>query len=334
METINSDDINDLDYKQISIITLKNGNIITIDDTIPSTKSSKLAKKRNTFSSYQISQKLINLTIIGKKEITNNNDFNFNDKNKICKNINFLYNSIKNEQKENIINKKNNDLLKQDNMKEKMKNFCFDDFKCNDIGNNEIKNENLKLDLNKEEIEKIQFVEMDLDAKSNNEFKILINEFDNKKEKKVKSSKRNNKNNLLLSNNILSREPKTFDLSEHFNFLVNKFKNKVKDVKKGKYNKRYYEIYKGIANKNIKNDLFKKSTFNMYNHTGNIIAKTNKFLTSSSVIKNKNSDFLLKNSNIKTLKAKIFKKNSSFEPKLFRTLYIGSQIILPSNVLN
>ena len=41
MESINPDDIEDLDYNQISLITLKNGNMISIDNTIPSKKSRK-----------------------------------------------------------------------------------------------------------------------------------------------------------------------------------------------------------------------------------------------------------------------------------------------------
>ena len=45
MESINPDDIADLDYNQISIITLKNGNIITIDDTIPSKKPKNRQQK-------------------------------------------------------------------------------------------------------------------------------------------------------------------------------------------------------------------------------------------------------------------------------------------------
>ena len=41
METINPDDIDDIARDQISIITLKNGNMITIDDMVPAKKTKK-----------------------------------------------------------------------------------------------------------------------------------------------------------------------------------------------------------------------------------------------------------------------------------------------------
>ena len=331
MESINPDDIADLDYNQISIITLKNGNIITIDDTIPSKKPKKQTTKRNSFSSYQISQKLINLTIISKKENITGANLNFNNKNKICQNINFFYNSSNNMEQP-----KKDNFSNQDNIKEKMKNFYTDNFKYNDIGNKNIKinSENLKTESNKEEIEKIKVVEMDLDSKSNNEYKILINEFDKKRKDQIQLEQKFNKINYLLnSNHIIYQEPKKFDFTDHFNFLVNKFRNKIKDANRDNFNKRYYEIYKDLKNKNRKNDILNGNTYNMFNSTG-FNSRSNKFLTSSSAIKNKNNDILLRKSNIRTLKDKIFKKHSSFDPKIFRTLYIGSQIILPSNILH
>ena len=337
MESINPDDISDLDHNQISIITLKNGNIITIDDTIPAKKPKKITTKRNSFSSYQISQRLINLTIIGKKENIINPNLNFNKKNKIFKNINFSYNSTNNNKqtvKDNLLKDKNNDFPNKDNPKEQMKKFYTDNFKYNDIGNKNIKlnNQNLKMDSNKEEIEKIKVVEMDLDSKSNNDYKILINEFDKKRKDQIKlEQKINNINFLLNSNHILYKEPKKFDFADHFNFLVNKFRNKVRDINRDNFNKRYFEIYKDFKNKNRKNEIFIRDSYNLFSRTGNFNNRNKKFLTTSSVIKTKNNDSILRNSNIISLKDKLFKKHSSFEPKIFRTLYLGSQIILPSN---
>ena len=68
METINPDDIDDISHDQISIITLKNGNMIKIDDTVPAKKTKKNKDKCNSFSNYQITQKLINLTIVSKEK--------------------------------------------------------------------------------------------------------------------------------------------------------------------------------------------------------------------------------------------------------------------------
>lgn len=346
MESINPDDIEDIDYNQISLITLKNGNLITIDKTIPAKKSRKNKEKRNSFLNYQISQKLINLTIIGKKDkekITNDYPTNFNHKNKICPNTNFFYSKNKND----IPSSNNNDI------KEKKKNFLFDNFKYTDIGNKKYtslklnlignnpdvnennKNEILKTDSNKEEkeIEKIKMVEMDLDSKSKNEYKTLINEFDNKRKSKIKLEHRINNINYLLNSNKIIKEQKKFDFTNHFNLLVNKFRNKINDIKRENINKRYYEIYKDINNKNRKNNLLYKNKFNAetFYDKDNYASKSNKYLKSSSAIRNNN--IYLRNNNIISLRDNIIRKHSSYDPKIFRTLYLGQQIILPSNKL-
>ena len=342
MESINPEDIEDIDYNQISLITLKNGNMITIDNTIPPKKTRKNNEKRYSFLNYQISQKLMNLTIISKKEKTiNSYNINFNHKNKICHNIDFLYLKNKNDMPNN------NDI-------EKKKNGLLDNFKYSDIGikkytslklnlignNHEIndnnKNEILKTDSNKEEkeIEKIKVVEMDMDSKSKNEYKTLINEFDYKRKSKIKLENRIHNINYLLNSNKIVKEQKKFDFSNHFNLLVNNFRNKMNDMKRENIKKKYYEIYKDINNKNRKNNVLIKNKFNVdtFYDKNYFISKSNQYLKSSSTIKSNN--IYLRNNSIMSVRDNIFRKHSSYDPKIFRTLYLGHQIILPSNQLN
>ena len=329
MESINPDDIDDLDHNLISLITLKNGNMLSIDDSIPPKKKKKNSDKSLKHRNYQISQKLINLTIISKKE-----KLYFNSKNKNCKNIHFCYNPNKKENK-------NKEYLNSAKKKEKNKNdYLFENLgntKSNHDNNKKINKNNfgiIKNDLNKEEkeIEKIKTIENDIDSlndKSKNEFKTIINEFDHKSKDKLKLEHRINNINALLNYNIKVSPPKNFDFTNQFNSLVQGFKNRIKDMKNESLNKRYYEYYK--SNKNYKN----QNPFNNYIIENNNFGKKNKnnnYLTISSVIKSR--DALYKNNNIKYSKDRFFNKHSSFDPKIFRTLYLGNQIILPSNRLN
>ena len=113
MTKINPDDIDDIDHSQISKITLKNGKTITIDESIP---SQKLKKNKN--KSYKISQKLINLSIFGKKNNSGTSSISsFNPKNKICKNINFYY--YQSQLIEN--NQKNTNNILRSKIKKKLK---------------------------------------------------------------------------------------------------------------------------------------------------------------------------------------------------------------------
>ena len=72
----------------------------------------------------------------------------------------------------------------------------------------------------------------------------------------------------------------------------------------------------------MKNKKREKNKINMKVKTKNKQRKRDLFLRNNN---NKN--------NIINLKDNLFKKNSSFDPKKFRTLYLGPQIILPSNQL-
>lgn len=358
MTSINPDDIDDIDHNQITSITLKNGSMIIIDGSVPSKRDKNKREKNIPYNNYQISQKLINLTIISKKEKPNNLIINFNSKNKICQNIYFFYSSNpkENNKKEDIFNNKKIDYSIEDIIKEKnKKSFLFENLENNNDFINTENNENInnnifinkkgiiKNELNNEdkEIEKLKTIENDLDSlndKSKNEFKTIINEFDIKTKKRLNLEQKLNNINILLNSNIKTASSKNFDFTNHFNSLVRIFKNKKKDIKTDNINKRYYEDYKR-ENKFKSKNLLNKSPIKMYNLDINNYNKNknyntinNKYLTSSSALKSKN--IILRNSNIIYVKDKIFNKHSSFDPKIFRTLYLGQQIILPSNKLN
>ena len=316
MAKINPDDIDDIDHSQISKITLKNGKSITIDETIP---SKKLKKNKNKNKNYKISQKLINLSIFGKK---NNHCTslisNFNPKNKICKNISFYYHQaqlIENNQKNNnILRNKKRDNLKEGNEQKKENEIIDKDniiFNYNDFGKN-----------NKEEIEKINIIENDVD--SNNEYKTIINEFDSKtKNKLILQGKIQNINTLL---NTKIKKHDKFDLTDHFNSLVEDFRKRKRDINNERLSK-YYDTYKS-KNRYKNNFLLNRN----YKTSFNSKEKNKKYLIDSNELRKKDKGINFRNNNlIRKMRDRIFKKNSSFDPKIFKSTFIGPQIILPSN---
>ena len=324
MESINPDDIDYIEHSQISKIILKNGKTIKVDIKIPSKKSKKNKDKniyRNNTKNYKISQKIINLTIINKKE-----NQNFNIKNKICKNINFFYNKnntnnidIRNELK----NKKNNIII--ENKNKKNNDFFLDNLNFNDIWKNSKEDK---------EIEKI--ITIDNDIESNNEYRTIINEFNKKNNKQIiLNEKKHNMNNLLKSK-IKRRDDYYFDLTDHFNSLVDNFRKKAKEIKGNKYNKKDYNTY--LKGKNdykyslLNNKHLTPFTFynmSIFKKKENYSNKNNKYLLSSCNLKKK--DIYMRNSNFELLKNKYIKKNTSFSPKIYKYMNFGSEIILPSN---
>lgn len=315
MAKISPDDIEDIDHSQISKITLKNGKTITIDETIPS-KNLKKYKNKN----YKISQKLINLSIFGKK---NNSSIisisNFNPKNKICKNINFYYYKgqlIENNQKNsnNILKSKKRDILKEENHQKKENEILDKDnniFNYNDFGKN-----------NKEEIEKINIIENDMD--SNNEYKTIINEFDSRAKNKLLLQGKIQNINILLNTKIKKHDK--FDLTDHFNSLVEDFRKRKRDINNER-KARYYDIHKS------KNGYKNNFLLNRNYKTGlNSKEKDKKYLIDSNEIRKKDKGIYWRNNNlIRKMRDRIFKKNSSFDPKFFKSTFIGPRIILPSN---
>ena len=315
MTKINPDDIDDIDHSQISKITLKNGKTITIDESIP---SQKLKKNKN--KSYKISQKLINLSIFGKKNNSGISSISsFNPKNKICKNINFYYYQsqlIENNQKNtnNILRSKKKDFIKEESNQKKENEIIDKDhiiFNYNDFGKN-----------NREEIEKINIIENDMD--SNNEYKTIINEFDSKAKNKLILQGKIQNINILLNTKIKKHDK--FDLTDHFNSLVEDFRKRKRDINNERLTK-YYDVHKskyGYKNNFLLNRNYKTSL--------NSKEKNKKYLIDSNEIRKRDKGIYWRNNNlIHKMRDRIFKKNSSFDPKFFRSTFLGPQIILPSN---
>ena len=337
MEKINPDDINDIEQSNISKIILKDGKTITIDENVPS-KKNKRNKVRNTNSiknkNYQISQRLINLTIINKKEKGTNN-LNII----ICKNINLSYNNNNkeinnnkdnkdiNKEKKDILKNKKNDFFKEENKNHKVNDFFFDNFNYNDFWKN---------NLEEKEIERIITIENDFE--SNNDYKTIINEFESKNKNKIISYNKLYNIKTLLKANRRKKEDYKFDLTDHFNSLVDNFRKRKKEIKGNKYNKKYYSnIYNGDYNINKyqnKYNFLNKNPFNDYHINLLIIkenynAKSDKFMRSS--CNEKEKCIYKRNNNLDIIKEKLFKKTSSFDPKYFKDINFGNQIILPSN---
>ena len=350
MESINPDDIDDIDHNQISIITLKNGNMISIDETVPSKKANKKTQKDNN-KEYQISQKLINFTIISKVK-----NSNFNAINKICKNTNFYFSKTEkkdkneNEKKSNNNSKINNNDNTNNNKSKGMTNFNNDNINNNiSINSNNNRLRGKKRDFLKEEsqdqkkekekdkefmidnfndfgknnkdekeIEKINEIENDIDSK--NEYKKIINEFDSNKKSRIILEARIQNINMLLNSHAKRNDDS--DLSAKFNSLVDNFRKRKKHEKNDYGNKRYYDIHKengGLYDSPLKS--FYASSYN---------TKRNNLISSYNARK---KDFHWRNKNLIgiNINDKIFKKNSSIGPKNYKNIYLGPQIFLSNN---
>ena len=102
MESINPNDIITLDVNTISYLTLKNGNMVMLDDTVPqkTNKENKNNSEYNAFSSYTLKSpsKEIKLEISSPLEISfegkldsNKYKSNFKFSTEIINNIIFLF---------------------------------------------------------------------------------------------------------------------------------------------------------------------------------------------------------------------------------------------------
>ena len=358
MESINPDDIEDIDKSQISIITLKNGNMISIDETVPSKKANKKTQKDNN-KEYQISQKLINFTIISKVK-----NSNFNAINKICKNTNFYFvktdnkdkkenekksnnNSIVNNNDNNNNNSKNNNskgVIKNNNdninnnisinsnnnrLRGKKRDFLKEESQDKKKEKEEDKdkdkdfmidnfNDFEKNNKDEKEIEKINEIENDIDSK--NEYKKIINEFDSNKKSRIILEARIQNINMLLNSHAKRNDDS--DLSAKFNSLVDNFRKRKKHENNDYDNKRYYDIHKencGLYDSPLKS--FYASSYN---------TKRNNLISSYNARK---KDFHWRNKNLIgiNINDKIFKKNSSIGPKNYKNIYLDPQIFLSNN---
>ena len=277
METIHPNNIPDLDINTISLITLKNGNMIMIDDAVaekPSMKKiqsySELPKKDNKFHSLSVSENST-CSFEGKEHSINKSDDkiikivknDFNLVSKISKNTNFSYYGIPNlifNKKENHINKceENN---KTSNMEfSKLLNNFSPIFTSKATDKTSL-NSNILLNDNK--LKSIQFDENNY--LSNDNFDNVVIEEENKEEDVNSRINRKSKNCIerigkmvedrnkhtvkaVISLNIPCDNPTVLSATEkQFNVLVaqlrgkqSKYKRRNKDMNYQKY----YQLYK------------------------------------------------------------------------------------------
>ena len=282
METIHPNNIPDLDINSISLITLKNGNMIMIDDGVaekPIVKhkqvTSDLSKKENKFQSLSVSKNSI-FSFKGVVHTTNKNDNkkikiiknDFNLVSKISKNTYFSYYGIPSlnfNKNENHMNKfeesnKNNNLEFS-----KLLNNFSPIFTPKAYDKTSI-NSNILLNDNKSKL--IQFDENNY--LSNDNFDKVVIEEENKEEDVNSRINRKSKNCIdkigkmvedrnkhtvkaVISLNIPCDNPAVISATEkQFNVLVaqlrgrqSKFKRRNKDMNYQKY----YQLYKNNNDK-------------------------------------------------------------------------------------
>ena len=276
MESIHPNDITTLDMDQISYVTMKNGNMILVDDTVPQ-KSNKENKNIPGPSSSGVSESKVQKDII--LEISSpytlsfegNNDTNKNKSNfKICseviKNISFSFDGIKTNNSKNNINEQinNKENISKNSMRPSLKESAPQEIKNIQNNNN---NEN---DINFSKIEKIDFNQSNV----NTNLSIPIMNFsnnnpDNKSannalnRRKGRGSRifgvgggKGRKNrisvNAVCTLNIKAEEKYKINLINQFNGIVDKLnaereKNPIYELidnEKNKKNLKYYEFYK------------------------------------------------------------------------------------------
>ena len=275
MESIHPNDITTLDMDQISYVTMKNGNMILVDDTVPQ-KSNTENKNIPGPSSSGVSESKVQKDII--LEISSpytlsfegNNDTNKNKSNfKICseviKNISFTFDGIKtnnnkNNNDEQLNNKEN---ISTNSMRPYLKENAPQEVKNVQNNNN---NEN---DINFSKIEKIDFNQSNV----NTNLSIPIMNFsnnnaDNKSANNALNRRKSRASrifgvggtgrksrisvNAVCTLNIKAEEKYKINLINQFNGIVDKLNAEREkkpiyeliDNEKNKNNLKFYEFYK------------------------------------------------------------------------------------------
>ena len=282
MDAINPYDIGNLDFDNISFITLKNGDIIMIDPSVPikyKTRDNNQIKnsfgKKGTILQQPSVSKQINFSFKGKinfnkynnnknKSIIIKNDFNLVSS--VSKNINFCFKG------------KNNKILLNNipnlSFKENIKSDSFFEFNSSNKTNNEKPNINNNININQnsneDDLDKIK--ENNIMENNNKELSLNKNNFNIKTEQiteeekldmRIKRKSRNylerlsvlfNEKNKPLVNAVISLKipsdvKKQLSATEkEFDMMVTQLKQK-----RSKYNmirnqnsiyQRYYELYK------------------------------------------------------------------------------------------
>ena len=275
MESIHPNDITTLDMDQISYVTMKNGNMILVDDTVPQ-KSNTENKNIPGPSSSGVSESKVQKDII--LEISSpytlsfegNNDTNKNKSNfKICseviKNISFTFDGIKtnnnkNNNDEQLNNKEN---ISTNSMRPYLKENAPQEVKNVQNNNN---NEN---DINFSKIEKIDFNQSNVNtnlsipimnfSNNNADNKSANNALNRRKSRAsrifgVGGTGRKNRIsvNAVCTLNIKAEEKYKINLINQFNGIVDKLNAEREkkpiyeliDNEKNKNNIKFYEFYK------------------------------------------------------------------------------------------
>ena len=275
MESIHPNDITTLDMDQISYVTMKNGNMILVDDTVPQ-KSNTENKNIPGPSSSGVSESKVQKDII--LEISSpytlsfegNNDTNKNKSNfKICseviKNISFTFDGIKtnnnkNNNDEQLNNKEN---ISTNSMRPYLKENAPQEVKNVQNNNN---NEN---DINFSKIEKIDFNQSNVNtnlsipimnfSNNNADNKSANNALNRRKSRAsrifgVGGTGRKNRIsvNAVCTLNIKAEEKYKINLINQFNGIVDKLNAEREkkpiyeliDNEKNKNNLKFYEFYK------------------------------------------------------------------------------------------
>lgn len=243
MEKINPNDIAKLDMDNISLITLKNGNTLMVDEEAPEKYSRKNSETNNKilFNSQNRNKlKVSKINAISFEEKGNKNNLNFED----------IYSRNHNSNRQRLF-QNNFNLISSVS---RNINFTFrPTINSNSI--NSLSNFPFNKEMKKEEINKEE-KDLKTKSKSRNYFTGMNSLFNVKPQQK---------DNNTISLNILSDKNKYLNSTQkEFNSLLtqlklkkNKFSMNAKD--KSTY-QRYYELYKGNENNIIKQ--FKKNNCN------------------------------------------------------------------------
>jgi hypothetical protein len=276
METIHPNNIPDIDIKSISLITLKNGNIIMIDDSAeekPNTKiiqsSSEYLKKEKKFQFLSISEHLT-YYLKGKIHTINKNDDkkklviknDFNLVSKISKNINFSYYRKPKNNIQNLNKKQNMPKNKFGEKKNKMK-FSkslsnFNPIYIPQLNDKTNLNSKILLNDNKSkfaQLDESNYLSNDNDCVDEENKEEDINSKINKKKRnfierieKIVGERNNHTVKAVISLNIPCDNPALISTTEkQFNVLMSQLRGKQKKFKRRNVDTNYqkfYQLYK------------------------------------------------------------------------------------------
>ena len=279
METIHPNNIPDIDINSISLITLKNGNIIMIDDSVEEKPNIKIMQKDQEYFkkekkfhflsisdhlTYYLKGKIHNINKKDdKKKLIIKNDFN--SVSKISKNINFSYYRKPRNNIQTLNTNKNENNLK--NKFEENKTNCmkfskslknFNTIYIPQINDKANLNSNILLNDNKSkfvQLDESNYLpnDKDLDDEENKEEE--INSKINKKKRnfierieKIVGERNNHTVKAVISLNIPCDNPSMLSTTEkQFNVLMSKLRGKQRKYKRRNLDMNYqkfYQLYK------------------------------------------------------------------------------------------